>query len=49
MNTDTDSSNNRILVIDDNPAIHEDFRKILCPSSRHSPELDQMVATMFGV
>jgi hypothetical protein len=23
--------NRRILVIDDNPAIHEDFRKILAP------------------
>src|SRR5437016_2991147 len=25
------SAENRILVIDDNPAIHEDFRKILSP------------------
>ena len=26
-----EKENRRILVIDDNPAIHEDFRKILCP------------------
>ena len=25
------TTNNRILVIDDNPAIHEDFRKVLSP------------------
>ena len=31
MNTSPESEcfNNRILVIDDNPAIHQDFRKIL--------------------
>ena len=29
----------RVLVIDDNPSIHEDFRKILAPNSASS-ELD---------
>ena len=28
---ESESFNNRILVIDDNPAIHQDFRKILSP------------------
>ena len=27
----TPERNNRVLVIDDNPAIHTDVRKILCP------------------
>jgi PAS domain S-box-containing protein len=36
----------RILVIDDNRAIHNDFRKILCPSS--SAPLMDMEAALFG-
>ena len=48
MNSDTDSSNNRILVIDDNPAIHEDFRKILGAGSRHCSALDEAEVTMLG-
>lgn len=36
----SDDGSRRILLVDDNPAIHEDFRKILCgdapPSGRHS-------------
>lgn len=39
--------NRRILVIDDNLAIHEDFRKILAPAAA-SGELDQMEASLFG-
>ena len=27
-----EQNNRRILVIDDNRAIHDDFRKILCPA-----------------
>ncbi len=38
-------SNHRILVIDDNRAIHEDFRKILCPVNDAS---DQAEAEFFG-
>jgi len=36
----------RILVIDDNRAIHSDFRKILCPSS--SVPLEVLEAALFG-
>lgn len=38
--------NRRILVIDDNLAIHEDFRKILAPAVAFS-ELDEMEASLF--
>jgi two-component system cell cycle sensor histidine kinase/response regulator CckA len=31
MNNQAQPSNHRILIVDDNPSIHEDFRKILCP------------------
>ena len=36
----------RILVIDDNVAIHEDFRKILCPDPA-SPLVDEMESALF--
>jgi CheY-like chemotaxis protein len=39
-------NNRRILVIDDNPAIHEDFRKILTPSNL--PSLDEEEKILFG-
>jgi CheY-like chemotaxis protein len=39
--------NRRILVIDDNLAIHEDFRKILAATTA-SEELDQAEASLFG-
>jgi len=39
--------NNRILLVDDNPAIHEDFRKILLGSSRNRTELDAMESVLF--
>jgi diguanylate cyclase (GGDEF)-like protein/PAS domain S-box-containing protein len=44
MNAET---NHRILVVDDNPAIHEDFRKILALRER-STALDDMAAELFG-
>jgi CheY-like chemotaxis protein len=37
----------RILVIDDNIAIHRDFRKILCPETL-SVELDDLDEAIFG-
>lgn len=37
----------RILVIDDNPAIHDDYRKILCPKLSHS-KLDDVESNLFG-
>jgi diguanylate cyclase (GGDEF)-like protein/PAS domain S-box-containing protein len=38
----------RILVIDDNPAIHDDFRKVLCPPTSPSPALRQAASALFG-
>ncbi|MBU3739440.1 MAG: response regulator, partial [Rhodoferax sp.] len=38
----------RILIVDDNPAIHEDFRKVLCPVARPSDELRGAAAALFG-
>jgi two-component system, NtrC family, sensor kinase len=38
----------RILVVDDNRAIHDDFRKILSFSHGNSAELDQAEAAIFG-
>jgi two-component system, cell cycle sensor histidine kinase and response regulator CckA len=41
--------NHRILIIDDNPSIHEDFRKILGPAdAKLAEELDATEATLFG-
>src|SRR6266404_5402687 len=43
------SENHRILVIDDNPSIHEDFRKILSPADvKLAQELDADEAALFG-
>src|SRR5213595_1242447 len=42
-------SNQRILIIDDNPSIHEDFRKILGPAdARIAEELEATEASLFG-
>lgn len=41
-------SNRRILLIDDMPSIHDDFRKILAPRQAQSAELDEMEAALFG-
>src|SRR6266700_497551 len=39
----------RILIIDDNPSIHEDFRKILGPAdAKLAEELDATEASLFG-
>src|SRR5437588_5284954 len=41
--------NHRILIIDDNPSIHEDFRKILGPAdAKLAAELDATEASLFG-
>ena len=41
--------NNRILIIDDNPAIHADVRKILCPAVSNSTQaLDDFEAELLG-
>ena len=39
--------NRRILLVDDNPAIHDDIRKILCPPSHATPALDRLEADLF--
>jgi signal transduction histidine kinase len=41
------AANRRILVVDDNQAIHQDFRKILCAPPA-STTLDAMEAALFG-
>lgn len=40
--------NRRILIVDDNPAIHEDFRKILSPENAEAAVIDSQVADFFG-
>ncbi|GEM_PF-113507 len=40
--------NRRILVIDDNRAIHSDFRKILCNNEGGGDKLDAAEAALFG-
>ena len=44
MNTDF---NNRILLVDDNPAIHEDFRKILIGPSAQAVALEAVESILF--
>ena len=41
------SANRRILIVDDNPAIHEDFRKILCPTGPDRTEINDLKAALF--
>lgn len=40
--------NPRILIVDDNPAIHEDFRKILSPSDYGEADLSATESVVFG-
>jgi two-component system, cell cycle sensor histidine kinase and response regulator CckA len=47
--TSLEPENRRILVIDDNPSIHEDFRKILSPTeAKLAAGLDADEAILFG-
>src|SRR5581483_2639327 len=39
--------NLRILLIDDNPDIHADFRKILCPGFAQDAKLDDLESVLF--
>jgi CheY-like chemotaxis protein len=41
-------TNLRILVIDDNRAIHDSFRKILCPAQSENKALEEAEAVLFG-
>jgi len=42
------SGNNRILIIDDNPDIHADFRKVLGTAVPDAGALDSVMAQFFG-
>ena len=42
-----ENDNNRILVVDDNEAIHDDFRKILAEDGGDG-ELEDLEASLFG-
>jgi two-component system, NtrC family, sensor kinase len=47
MSTHTTDANFRIIVIDDNRAIHEDFRKILANTNEKSAALDRAADALF--
>ncbi|MCJ8328790.1 MAG: response regulator [Lentisphaeria bacterium] len=40
--------NNRVLIVDDNPSIHDDFRKILEHDDEHDTNLDDLLAEVLG-
>ena len=42
------SENRRILIIDDNPSIHDDFRKILGFAGEEESSLHEKAAILFG-
>jgi CheY-like chemotaxis protein len=47
MHNNIATQHHRILVIDDNPAIHEDFRKIFCSSTESEDALSVAEAALF--
>ena len=48
MTDSTTTMNRRILVIDDQEMIHDDFRKILTPPDATTPDFDSAKAALFG-
>lgn len=48
MKTSTPLGAFRILVIDDTPTIHDDFKKIITPAATPAPEVDALAAAIFG-
>lgn len=48
MNQPASQRNRRILIIDDNPAIHDDFRKIFPAASAAPAAIDAVEAELFG-
>ncbi|CDF95010.1 MULTISPECIES: bifunctional diguanylate cyclase/phosphodiesterase [unclassified Pseudomonas] len=48
MNPMSVPANRRILVVDDTPAIHQDFRKILSPGNGGDDSLDDTESLLFG-
>jgi hypothetical protein len=47
MTTSIIKPNHRVLIVDDNPAIHEDFRKIFCPMGADKSEVQGLKAALF--
>lgn len=41
-------ANRRILLVDDNPSIHEDFRRLLAPPDTAASSLDAEAEALFG-
>ena len=41
-------ANNRILIVDDNPSIHDDFRKILTPEIEVDVSMDALLHNVLG-
>ena len=48
MNASHPPANRRVLLIDDNPAIHADFRKILGDGPESAASMDEAEAALFG-
>ena len=48
MKTPFPQTNRRILIVDDTPAIHADFRKILAPETAAETDLSGLEQTLFG-
>jgi two-component system cell cycle sensor histidine kinase/response regulator CckA len=48
MNCSDTLKNNRILIIDDNPSIHDDIRKVLCGNGERNEALGNTKALLFG-
>jgi signal transduction histidine kinase len=48
MPNENPGANRRILIVDDNAAIHEDFRKILAPENADSRAIDDLESLIFG-
>jgi len=45
----SDNKNRRVLVVDDNQAVHDDFRKILAPRQTTKPGLEESERRLFGI
>jgi CheY-like chemotaxis protein len=46
--SDKDDVTRRILVVDDNESIHQDFRQVLCPGGGAAAGSDELEAALFG-
>jgi two-component system, cell cycle sensor histidine kinase and response regulator CckA len=44
----SDPKNRRVLIIDDNPSIHDDFRKILAPATSTRSAVEESEIALFG-